>query len=184
LSIGAREFFKNKIISSNALAWKMIIVFIIVLQAPFLLWGFWGQIKPADFPQDWYFIDSYTAGISAKVTCEDKILFLPWHMYMGFSWVGRTVANPARDFFRCPVISGTNMEAGAIFDNSGNPIGQAIIKWMGEPLDSTFLADEKIRYIILAKETDWEKYGWLDTLPQLLLLKDSQTIKFYVVNER
>ncbi|MFH0815007.1 MAG: hypothetical protein V1902_02965 [Candidatus Falkowbacteria bacterium] len=183
LSIGVKEFFKLKIIAKDHILFKIILTLVIIMQAPLLLWGFGGQIKPVDYPKDWYRVDKITAGNAISQKCDDKILFLPWHMYMGFQWVGRVIANPAKVFFQCPVISGTNMEAGPIYDNSGDPTGQKVAAWISAQGETNLFVSEKIKYIILAKEVDWQGYAWINSLTNLQLIKDSETLKLYKVVE-
>jgi len=120
---------------------------------------------------------------SGQPVCSDRILFLPWHLYMGFSWAGKIMANPAPAFFSCPVLSGTDMEWGGIYDNSGNPDSRAIVAWMtargkgGMPA----VAGVPIRYIVLAKEVDFTSYLWIANLPYVKLISDTPTLFVYEV---
>jgi len=66
--------------------------------------GFAGQIKPTDYPSDWYETNNYLNGDKQ----DFKILFLPWHLYMDFGWINNTnkrIVNPARYFFDKEVIT-------------------------------------------------------------------------------
>ena len=80
-------------------------------------------------PSDWSEINNLLLNRSAQsYGCSDRILFLPWHLYLGFGWIGNCVANPASAFFTCPVLSGTDMEYGGIYDNSQSPEGRVMSK--------------------------------------------------------
>jgi len=71
--------------------------------------GFWGQLKPTDYPEDWYEIND----ILNNDPQDFNVLFLPWHQYMDFKWIPNTqkrVANPASNFFDKPAIQGENTE--------------------------------------------------------------------------
>ena len=186
LAIGVRELFSKKIIQNNAFINKMFLSGIIIMQTPLLLWGLGGQVKPIQYPNDWREINEFIKLESYKVEskkCDDKILFLPWHMYMSFKWIGAIVANPANRFFDCPVISGTNMEFGGIYDNSQSKEGRAVQLWLASRGRTDFLTAGSfgVKYIILAKEVDWQNYLWLNFNPQVKLIKETEMIILYEV---
>jgi hypothetical protein len=182
LSLGVRELFATAIVRRNATVMKLFIGAVIVMQAPLLLFGFDRQVPPAQYPSDWAAVD---ARIVHDSGCSGETLFLPWHLYMQFSWLGRDVANPAPVFFRCPVVSGTDMEWANISDNSQNPQSAAIEKWLtmtgAAALPRTDGLD--IRYVILTKEVDWKKYAWLDADPELRLVMKTATLRLYEVKQ-
>jgi len=186
LAIGVRELFSKKIIQNNAFISKLFLSGIIIMQTPLLLWGLGGQVKPIQYPNDWREINEFIKLESYKVEskkCDDKILFLPWHMYMSFKWIGAIVANPANRFFDCPVISGTNMEFGGIYDNSQSKEGRAVQLWLASRGRTDFLTAGSfgVKYIILAKEVDWQNYLWLNFNPQVKLIKETEMIILYEV---
>ena len=186
LAIGVRELFSKKIIQNNAFISKLFLSGIIIMQTPLLLWGLGGQVKPIQYPNDWREINEFIKLESYKVEskkCDDKILFLPWHMYMSFKWIGAIVANPANRFFDCPVISGTNMEFGGIYDNSQSKEGRAVQLWLASRGRTDFLTANSfgVKYIILAKEIDWQNYLWLNFNPQVKLIKETEMIILYEV---
>lgn len=178
LSLGIKEFFKTKIVKHNKFIISLFLSAIIIMQAPLLLFGFWGQIKPVEYPKDWYIINEY---IIQQDDCQSNILFLPWHMYMSFNWIGKIVANPAKTFFTCPVIQGTNMEWGGIYDNSSKKEGKLIGEWVENRGQTDLLINNhfNIKYIILAKELDWQNYLWVEKLDNLKLIKESETLRVY-----
>jgi hypothetical protein len=182
LSVGLRELFTKKIVQRNALIMKCFVGAIIVMQAPFLLWGFGGQVKPVQYPSDWYAVNNY---IVRDSHCAGSILFFPWHEYMSFSWIGAIVASPAPSFFQCPVISGTDMEFGGIYDNSESPVGHAVVAWLntGGATDLLQNSAYDIRYIVLAKELDWQSYIGMGTNPNLRIVMETPTLVVYKVKE-
>ena len=97
LSIGADALFKTKWLAGKKMIAGLFLGGVIIMQAPLLLWGLGGQVKPVDYPADWYAADKL---IMQKDARQKNILFLPWHMYMGFKWIGRNVAVPASAFFQ------------------------------------------------------------------------------------
>jgi hypothetical protein len=156
---------------------------VIVMQAPLLLFDFRGQVTPTQYPSDWYAANDYIVHDSG---CAGSILFFPWHLYMSFSWIGHIVANPAPAFFQCPVVSGTDMEWGDIYDNSQSPEGQAVEQWLivGGKTDLLQNSAWNIRYVILAKELDWKSYIGMDSNPELKLVMDTATLRIYKVESR
>ncbi len=184
LTWGAVHLSKAKLVINNKILSGIILAAVIVMQAPSLLWGFNRQVISTPYPGDWYEANRLLVSKSEQSNnCHDIILFLPWHMYLSFNWVGRIIANPASTFFTCPVLSGTNMEWGGIYDNSESPSGKAVASWLatkgsgGTPLLSGF----PIRYIILAKELDFPSYLWLNGLSYVHPLLETKTLLIYEV---
>jgi len=204
LTLGVYKFSKQKFVSANQFVCGVILAAIIIMQAPSLLWGFNRQIKSTPYPNDWAEVNNLLVNRSAQsYGCNDRILFLPWHMYMSFNWVGKIIANPASAYFTCPVLSGTNMEWGGIYDNSQSSEGGAVAVWLAEqgkfqaPLFSSTstevfiegpnlvkgsgLTINSIRYIILAKELDFTSYLWLKDLSYVKPLMETKTLFVYEI---
>jgi hypothetical protein len=182
LSVGVRELFTKKIVQRNAFIMKCLVGAIIVMEAPLLLLGFGGQVKPVQYPIDWYTVNNYIVRDSG---CSGSILFFPWHLYMSFSWIGAIVANPAPAFFQCPVISGTDMEWGGSIGASEDPEGQAVVAWLnaGGKTDLLQNGAYNIKYIVLAKELDWKSYIGMGTNPNLRIVMETPTLVVYKVKE-
>jgi hypothetical protein len=181
LSIGLRELFTKKIVQRNAFIMKCLVGAIIVMEAPLLLFGFGGQVKPVQYPSDWYAVNNYI--VRDDPSCSGNVLFFPWHLYMSFSWIGAIVANPAPSFFQCPVISGTDMEFGGIYDNSESSVGQAVVAWLNTGGKTNLLQNStyNIRYIVLAKELDWQSYVGMGSNLELQPIMETATLEVYKV---
>lgn len=182
LTLGVRRLRLAKFISHNLVSSGLILSAIIIMAAPSLLWGFNRQVVPTPYPEDWYAVNRLLLSRSSQPgECGDKVIFLPWHLYMSFNWAGKIIANPAPVFFACPTISGTNMEWGGIYDNSRSQDGKAISSWLaaqgkdGPPA----LSGLPPRYIILAKELDFRSYLWLNDLSYLKPLVETKTLLVY-----
>ena len=139
---------------------------VVALVSPFVysyrqLFGFYGQIGNLKYPVEWYeakdFLDSDRS--------DYRVLYLPWHLYMRQSWIGRITANPAPMFFEKPFLAGENMEWCGIETHSRKPEQHYIhfllnnkrkIMNFGE-----LLAPLCIKYIVLLKEADYKKYEFL-----------------------
>jgi hypothetical protein len=187
LAVGIKNLFKVRIVRENGFIVGLFLIGVIIMQSPLLLWGFGGQVRPTEYPNDWHEANGYIVQdqeqSDKKQSCKENVLFLPWHMYMSFSWIGNVVISPAKYFFACPVISGTNMEWGGIYDNSQNYEGGLVNDYLAAAGGTDMLSDNKldIRYIILAKELDWRNYLWLENDPEVTLVKETETLRIYKV---
>lgn len=147
--------------------------------------GFAGQIKPTDYPTDWYDVNQYLNNDSQ----DFKILFFPWHGYMDFKWVNNTdkiIANPAKYFFDKEVVSGTNLEIGQIYRQNNNP-EQLYIDNLLERRDEITNFGElisilNIKYIILTKESDYLKYLFLFRQNDLELVNETENLYVFKNN--
>jgi len=184
LTLGAARLAKVKVVVNNRIVGGLLLAAVIVMQAPSLLWGFNRQVHQTPYPDDWYQVNKLLLSRSATShECSDQILFLPWHLYMSFNWIGKIVANPAPAFFACPVISGTDMEWGGIYDNSTDPNGAAVAAWLAArgKGGALKLAGSPIRYIVLAKELDYASYLWIKDLHYVKPLLETRTLFVYEV---
>jgi len=141
--------------------------------------GFWGQLKPADYPQDWYEVNEFL-----NTDRQDfNILFLPWHLYMDFKWIPgdqKRIANPASIFFDKSVIQGDNMEVGGIYSSSTRPSSRFIESLLkdGNNMDDLGrrMIPLDIKYVLLAKEVDYKKYFFLFNQSDLELIKETENL--------
>lgn len=154
-----------------------------LLYSPLMLWGFGGQIKPVDYPKDWY----QTNVMLNRDKDDFKVLFLPWHQYMGFNFAGRVIVNPADNFFDKPVIRGDNIEFGKIYRQVRNPTSEYIEKNIIRLKSPKAIRDVgkklrplKVKYVILAKEADYKLYWFLGDQRDLKLIRESETLKIYL----
>jgi hypothetical protein len=141
--------------------------------------SFAGQIKPTDYPADWYQVN----GLLNQDTQDFKILFFPWHGYMEFKWLNNTdkrIANPSRNFFDKDVISSTTVELGNIYRQDSVPDQLYIDSLLQNKSNITNFGDLvsilNVKYIILAKEVDYKKYSFLLNQSDLELVKNTDTL--------
>jgi len=132
-----------------------------VLGSHTIFWGFQGQLRPADYPASWYQANSLLSQPA------DKILFLPWHGYLSFSFTSyKRIANPARVFFTAPVVAGQNIDNVFLLERESTDWDQVIFRLvhgfdtLADKLD--FFQQENISHIVLVKEVDWERYDFLN----------------------
>ena len=147
--------------------------------------GFAGQIKPTDYPDDWYETNNYLN----KDKQDFKILFFPWHLYMDFGWVNNTnkrIVNPARYFFDKEVISGTNAQIGDLYREVNTP-EQVYIDSLLDKRDNItdfgeLISILNVKYVILTGESDYKKYFFLFSQTDLELVK--QTKNFFIFKNK
>lgn len=156
------------------------ILLLLLLYSYTMFFGFHGQLKNIDYPQDYYEVNS----LLRQDEADFQVLFLPWHQSMGFAWVGKVIANPAESFFIKPVIRGDNIEMGDIYSQSTNPVSkyiEAIIRKGKEIQDfGEFVSPLKVKYIVLAKEVDWEEYLFLREQRDLAIIKDTPHLLVFI----
>jgi len=152
--------------------------------------GFWGQVRPSHYPEDWYRANEFLN----RDEGDFNVLFLPWHAYMEFRFVNnrlanppygdylKVIANPSDGFFDKPVIHGHNIDSRGIHTQSTNP-GQLYLEnlWAQENVENLGerLRPLNVKYVILAKEADWEEYGFLREQGDLELVWDSENLLIF-----
>ncbi len=175
--------------------WKYLVmgIFLILpfIYTPTIFGGFWGQLKPVFYPASW-------SKINKKLN-EDKndylTLFFPWHQYMRFGFANNLVlANPAPRFFTKPILSAQNYETKSLYSHDTRPEALHIEGLLSMEKEGINLAGEKVfdrikwgestavigvKYIILAKESDWETYKFLDKSPDLGKIFEDQLLILY-----
>ena len=141
--------------------------------------GFAGQIKPCDYPEDWYEVNAFLN--QDEQDCS--VLFFPWHLYMDFKWVAnkdKRIATPAQCFFDKPVISGKNVEIGAIYRQMYSPeqLYMDSLLWKRENINKfgKSMVPLNIKYIILTKEVDYKEYFFLFNQSDLMLVRETENL--------
>ncbi|HSW75180.1 MAG TPA: hypothetical protein VLG16_04935 [Candidatus Saccharimonadales bacterium] len=154
-----------------------------VLTAPLMPWAFHRQLHTSYYPGDWAKVNSYFAAQKEKST----VLFLPWHLYMPYSFTSHVIANPAPKFFtNAMIIASNDPEIGAA-TGYGQPAMQRQLNkaFKGGSLDNVreAIAQDKAQYIIVAKEYDFNKYASLLDAPQYKLVQNYKTIEVFKVKK-
>ncbi|VVB84163.1 Uncharacterised protein [uncultured archaeon] len=162
------------------------VVVIIALITPFvysftMFNGFWGQLKPTDYPEDWYEVNE----LLNKDPQDFNVLFLPWHQYMDFKWipnVQKRINNPASFFFNKPIIQGENTEIGSIYTQSTNPAQRYVESLLSNRDKITnfgeLIIPLNVKYVLLTKEVDYKEYFFLLNQTDLKLTKETEN--FYI----
>jgi hypothetical protein len=125
-----------------------------------MFWGFHGQLTPQQYPADWFSVNQQLN----QDTDDFAVLFLPWHQYMSFGFAGRIIANPAPNFFDRTMVVSTDPELGGAASGPPSEREEAIGKLLAAPDRDDFaseLTEHNVKYILVAKELDYQKYDYL-----------------------
>jgi hypothetical protein len=98
---------------------------------------------------------------------------LPWHLYLSFPFTQKISVNPAKVFFTCPIIIGTNMELGQVYDNNFDKESNDFGYWLFD--DNKNAPPPNLNFIIISKTVDWQE--------NLDLIKDNEFIQKLEENE-
>ncbi|MDW7731325.1 MAG: hypothetical protein SCH66_02720 [Methanolobus sp.] len=173
---------KNTIVGNYKAISSVLLLVVLLVPATYsftMFNGFHGQLKPTDYPEEWYAANSYLMNDS-----EDfDILFFPWHQYMTFSWTGRRIANPASIFFDRNTITGENMEVGGIYSHSTTPT-QHYVQYLLEHKHNITNFGElvtplNVKYVVLAKEVDFREYDFLYDQEDMTLVMENDIIAIF-----
>jgi len=113
-----------------------------------------------------------------------RTLFLPWHEYMGLSFIrnqNRVVVSPASTFFATPVLVSGDPEVPGIVPPS-NPDQDAVTSLVRDGAQGHWaevLASRGIKYVLVAHEVDWRSYSYLDGQAGLVRVGDYGSIVLY-----
>lgn len=159
--------------ASIALAVVMIIPF---LFTSVMLWGFGGQLKPRHYPNGWNEINQQLE----QSETTGRGLFLPWHQYMSFGFTERIIANPAEKFFGPPLVISDNPEFEGIGPAYPDEEKRRIEQALNDPeMLAQTLNELNVQFILLAKESDYQDYDHLNTIPSLKLITETDSLIYY-----
>lgn len=151
------------------------------LAIAFPMVGSAGQMRATDFPEEWQDVRDVLKADRA----DYQVLFLPWHMYMGFDWLPndeKLLADPSPGFFGTEVIGADNIEFG-VFSQSVNPVSEyiALLLAHSQEIDNfgELLAPLNVRYVILVEEADFEEYDFLRRQQDLVIALERPGITLF-----
>lgn len=151
--------------------------------------AFFGQVAPVEYPASWYqanAIASSSSSSAGAAAAPPAVLVFPWEAYIDLSFDNfHQVADPASAFFDAPTI--TSGDTG----NADISVPQGLLdKYVFNLVQGTatvddtiaFLQEQNIGYILLLKESDWQRYGsFLDSSTKLQKALDSNELTLYRV---
>jgi hypothetical protein len=147
-----------------------------------LLYGAHGEIKPSHYPAGWYAADR----VLLSDANPSRTLFLPWHEYMRYSFIQNqnpVVAPPAPTFFSVPILASANPEVQGIVPpaSAEQAAVTALVQAGSKGRWADVLRSLNVRYILVAKELDWQTYNYLDTQTGLTRVGDYGQIVLFRV---
>lgn len=146
-----------------------------------LLFGMHGQIQASAYPPGWYAADRAIAADPHP----GRVVFLPWHGYMAFSFVrntNRVVGSPAPFFFSVQVVVSRDLEIPGVAPPAGDPDQTTVSELVaagGQGDWASTLANRDFKYLLLARDGDWQSYSYLDAQTGLVLVGDYGSIILY-----
>jgi hypothetical protein len=145
-----------------------------------LLFGMHGEIKPSKYPAGWYQADR----LLARDAHPGWSLFLPWHEYMSYSFIrnqNNVVASPAPTFFSVPILASADPEIqGVAGPNTLDQITVTELVRQGAQGEwAKRLSSLGVKYVLVARETRFPDYAYLDNQPGLSKVADFGSIVVY-----
>jgi hypothetical protein len=181
------DWISERQITESKASWAESVAIGLLLAAPLyygngLLYGAHGRIVPSEYPAGWYQADR----VLAADPHPDRTLFLPWHLYMDYSFIrnqNAVVASPAPSFFSTPVVISGDPEVPGVAPPA-DPEQRAISALVAQGRSGNWgavLVAHHIKYVLLARETDWSSYTYLDNQPGLTIERDFGSILLFRV---
>lgn len=176
------KYFKSKFEIEKSffdLLSMVIIIFIITsLYTPWILFGFRGQIKIVNYPEEYFESKSFLAEKK-----EFKNVIFPWHTYIKCEWWnGRISWNTYQHilWFKESIYS-DNIEIWNIYTNNNNPVSQKVEEFL-KTKNLKLLGDLWIKNIIFQdKCADFGAYKFLESLNWLEKVFDKKYLKIYKI---
>ncbi len=147
---------------------------------PIEMWGFADQMKPVQYPSDWYAVNSQLNADNSNF----QVLFLPWHMYLSFSFTSDVIFNPAASFFNKSTIQGNDIQIANIYTEFNTPTSLyvnthilpvgSLVKNIGVNLDHL-----NVKYVVVAKNFDVGQYAWLGHQNDVTLIDNTKNLLVY-----
>lgn len=155
---------------------------------PSMLWGGAGQLKAVQYPAGWQSVDQLIPREKGV-----RVVALPWHLYLKMDFVGRVVANPVPKYYGYDgrtVISSADPEFGGSSVTSGSAgtaeVDAAVDAALANPDTvaagrdfAQTMRQQDVHYVILTKNTDFQRYGFVDDLPGWQRVYDDEDIALY-----
>lgn len=142
--------------------------------------GFGGQLHARHYPDSW-------TEINTKLNDDHddfKVLFLPWHLYMHFGFADKTILNPAPEYFDKPTLISDDPELQGASRTGSDPLVEKLSTEIlprapGRTDLGQILARENIKYVMVAQESEKADFTYLDSQPDLKLIRRSESLLLY-----
>jgi hypothetical protein len=147
-----------------------------------LLFGMHRQIQPSQYPAGWYAVDRVMSADGGR----GRALFLPWHQYLRLSFVRNVnsiISSPAPEFFSIPILVSGDAEVEGI-PAPGTPDQRTIQGLVNAGSTGAWarrLPSRDVKFVVVAKELDWQNYAYLDQQAGLIRVGDYGSVVLYRV---
>lgn len=162
--------------------WRDYVAVLMVVPAVFggvLLFGGRGQLVSSHYPAGWL----ETRQVLRQRPESSAVLVLPWNMYLPVSFTNRTVANPARQYFAGPLLISNDPELRGVAPEQGDALHQqaAAFATRRDGRAWQYLRDHDVTRVLVLKEHDWQRYGWIVRQPGVSRLHETDATIVYGV---
>ncbi len=160
----------------------VVILLLPLLYTPTMFWGFARQLRPRQYPADWYAVNA----VLRADTSDGRVLFLPWHLYMSYGFAGRIIESPAAAFFDRPVLASNELEFMGATPTAPNAqkslLTHVVLPGASRGTRLGYqLRPLHIKYVLLAKEYDYKKYAYLHKQRDLTAIRETPHLILYEV---
>lgn len=169
------RWWRDRVVAYSFL-WSILLL--VLIWSPGSLMGYHGQLRTTVYPQEFASLRESLI----KENYSGTILALPWHSYIGCSWMGRPViSNPIRWLLSpLSVISSDNIEVANILYTNSQDLRSMKIEWFLKHHDPTELKGLGITDVLLMKECASSlDYQWLESVPECHKKYDNQFLSSY-----
>ncbi len=147
-----------------------------------MLFGAYGQVAPYSYPNGWYEAEEVLSADSET----QKVLFLPWHMYIRLNFAGgEIVGNPATAFFSKEMITGLDFDNLLMLSSQKNVYDEHVAELTLEtiPDERAFWISKGVTDIAIAKTDDWEQFSGLWNSHYFENIFDSDSIALFKIKK-
>lgn len=171
-SVSFRYFLKKAKKTKTIKILLAFLLFLPIINAHQMLWGFNNQLKVGDFPKSWYGVNDYLNNQEG----DFKVLFLPWRFYINLSFASREIINPALSFFDKFTFIGSDINVNNTYYQVYEEDLRILDDQMGFIMkgrcpDLVTFKRVGVKYILLVMEDNWESYAAIGNCPNLELVK-------------
>ena len=170
---------KEKIIKNFLFVFSILLIVFISFG---MFTGFNSQLRPYEYPKDWYLANKLLKANNSVKT----VLVLPWHGYPRLNFAGyKKIANPANTFFDFPVVQGRNLDNVFLLETEQGSWDRLMLRLVHkmETIEENleFLKNNNISHIILLKIHDWDRYEFLEDSTVLKKMFAGEDVLIYQI---
>ena len=148
-----------------------------LVYTPNLFGGLGGQVGASALPASW--------SVAEHLVGQGTVLFLPWREYFATPFTDqRTIVNPADQYFGGTALISQDPGSGYAF-GADDPEHVFLDKVIGPPVEprttQAALAGLGVRFVVLAKVTDWRDFADVVDVPGIRLVYSSPALDLFSV---